>query len=817
MSIHLHLFQRGSQPRPGGTSARGALPALLLILLVPLLGLLLSASPSPAFAQSVATGTEAPYADDTTPAEPAWSETPYSWIRTVEGPATLVPGDDNEAEAVRVHLPVLVGDRLLIPGGSRLEVVLSDGNVLRLGGDTEILFQQVAGAPEVAPESPAGEDGEGGEAPPQLTVLRLVTGEIQLEVTPEAHGDELPVVETTTATVYVNRPGSYRVSAREGTTDGAGSTRVIVREGNAEVVSDRGSLLVRPGEQTLLESGEYPRAQLAAAPAPDALEDWGHQLTVAVTRRAEELRSMPLEDDLIYAAAPLAEHGEWLTVDGRRYWRPRVGPDWQPYVDGHWRNSPLGYFWVSYEPWGWVPYHYGSWSYEPVHGWIWYPGHRFATAWVYWYWGPSHVAWIPYGYYGHHGHRGHHSSHLGIHFGGHHRHFRHWVFVDHHHFHRPHLRHHVVHGDHFPRHTGRRAVPRGRVSPDSRDLIPAEHLAPRRIAEHRRPENRGGLRNDARHVDPRRLHRRDVAGRAGEGDGPGLSRRLRGDPTPEPGRRPAARPGSPRGNTDPGVTARRIEPRAGPGESRRPTTRRTAPRRVEPRRIDPRRAEPRRVEPHRDSRHVEPRRSDPRIERRRESPEARRVTPRSSPRTDRPTTRSTPRSRTTERPTTRGLAPRRSTPRRAEPESRGVSRRASPRADRPTTRPTARSVPRHTPPRRATPNRATSPRPTRATPRRTTPRRVTPSTRSTPRRPSARPSSRSSARSSRPSARRSERSSSRPRVRAGGDRPRSRAGASRAAGRRSSGVSRGGSRSRSPSRGTARRSGRARSSSGGGG
>jgi hypothetical protein len=95
----------------------------------------------------------------------------------------------------------------------------------------------------------------------------------------------------------------------------------------------------------------------------------------------------------------MAEYGSWVTVSNRHAWRPRVAADWSPYRHGRWAYTPSGLTWSSYEPWGWVPYHYGSWDYTPGWGWAWYPGQVYAPAWVYWYWGPSYVGWVPFGYY----------------------------------------------------------------------------------------------------------------------------------------------------------------------------------------------------------------------------------------------------------------------------------------------------------------------------------------------------------------------------------------------------------------------------------
>jgi len=83
-----------------------------------------------------------------------------------------------------------------------------------------------------------------------------------------------------------------------------------------------------------------------------------------------------------------------------------VSVGWAPYRYGRWRYTPSGLFWVSYEPWGWTPYHYGYWNHHSTFGWVWYPGHRFAGAHVYWFWGNGYAGWIPSGYYtsyyGHH-------------------------------------------------------------------------------------------------------------------------------------------------------------------------------------------------------------------------------------------------------------------------------------------------------------------------------------------------------------------------------------------------------------------------------
>jgi hypothetical protein len=63
----------------------------------------------------------------------------YSYVRNLRGAATLIQGDTGDREEAEINRPVLVGDRLWVSPGSMLEVLLSDGNLLRVDGDSEVL------------------------------------------------------------------------------------------------------------------------------------------------------------------------------------------------------------------------------------------------------------------------------------------------------------------------------------------------------------------------------------------------------------------------------------------------------------------------------------------------------------------------------------------------------------------------------------------------------------------------------------------------------------------------------------------------------
>ncbi|MCB1007403.1 MAG: FecR domain-containing protein, partial [Acidobacteria bacterium] len=302
----------------------------------------------------------------------------YSYLRTVEGTVSITSaGNGPASETADVNQPLLTGDQLRVARGSRAEAVLADRTLLRLGGDAALTLTRVAFS---------------GDRDDRVTTLDLGEGEILLQVGDDALGDQLPEIRTQSATVYVQQPGTYRV-----TTDRGGWTEVLVREGYAEVVSDRGSTVVRAGEVATLAADRWGRVEIARAPAADPLERWGSELY----QQAQGTRTTVVHVDpyLEYSAAPLTGYGDWVYAGASWAWRPRVASGWRPYWNGRWSPTPSGLTWVSYEPWGWVPYHYGSWFVDASYGWCWRPGRVYSPAWVYWHWSDQWVGWVPIGYY----------------------------------------------------------------------------------------------------------------------------------------------------------------------------------------------------------------------------------------------------------------------------------------------------------------------------------------------------------------------------------------------------------------------------------
>lgn len=379
----------------------------------------------------------------------------YAFVRTLEGEVTVVADGQGIGELAEVNQPLLTGDRIRVEGGSRVEVLLPDRNRLQLDSGSVVTLARLAFS---------------GDREDRATVLRVEEGEILLEVSDEALGDELPRLQTPNAEVFIHEPGLYRV-----TVEPAGWTEVLTRRGFAEVVTDRGSTIVRADEAALVQGDRWTRVELTAAGALDRLESWDRELTERAARAAARERGY-VEPHLAYAAAPLDDYGDWIVVDSANYWRPRVGVGWRPYWDGRWGWTPSGYTWVSYEPWGWVPYHYGTWSILAGYGWAWRPGPLYSPAWVYWNWSNGWAGWCPTGYYTgyydpwfHHGFRRY--GHYGWAGGGWGI-YSDWNFAPLHCFRDRRFRGHVRSGHDLHRENRVQAPPRGLITTDTREFRP---------------------------------------------------------------------------------------------------------------------------------------------------------------------------------------------------------------------------------------------------------------------------------------------------------------------------------------------------------
>ena len=407
----------------------------------------------------------------------AAEDTSYSYVRVLDGSASVVSSGGDGAEPLELNQPLLTGDRIVVAASSRLEVVLADRTRLRLDAGSTAVLRAVAFS---------------ADATDRATRLQLAGGTLQLSVDENAQGDELPRIDLPNATVYVQDVGDLSVA-----TVGGDSSEVVVRRGFVEIATERGSTLLRAGEAARITGASWATTRLVSAPPADAFERWAR----ALENEGSTRRSGYVDDRLAYASANLDDYGTWVTVDQDWAWRPRVDDGWRPYWQGRWAYSPSGATWISNEPWGWVPYHYGTWDLVPGTGWVWFPGTTYSPAWVYWYWGDQWAGWCPVGYYSRHDR--HAGRDRGLRFGvygsvgGGIDLYADWSFGPAHLlFDRHHRDRFRRGGVDFAREIGTRTLPRGILTTDTRGLDPRRLLGgrdPRELLSHEKGRPGGSV------------------------------------------------------------------------------------------------------------------------------------------------------------------------------------------------------------------------------------------------------------------------------------------------------------------------------------
>lgn len=310
----------------------------------------------------------------------------YSYVSYAGSDVSLVSHGEDDTNA-RVNTPVMAGDHMST-GGGRAEIVLADGNVVRVDLKSDLRFERLAKTYE-------SEDDR--------DLLVLEHGSIAVESRYAAAREQAIRVDTDDATIVLTEHGLYRIDT------GRRGTEVYVQSGKAEVNGRSGHAVVQAGQYAFITGSNEIEVDQADLPRDrftrfvEERRDHGRdRARPAYAAAAGGTRYVSADYDYDYDQAGFDDYGDWTYVESyNRYcWRPRVSAGWAPYTQGYWRWSPCGLTWVSYEPWGWMPYHYGTWSFLASWGWCWLPGAAYSPAWVYWSYSPSYIGWCPMGYYG---------------------------------------------------------------------------------------------------------------------------------------------------------------------------------------------------------------------------------------------------------------------------------------------------------------------------------------------------------------------------------------------------------------------------------
>jgi hypothetical protein len=285
-------------------------------------------------------------------------------ISVMDGEVSVRRGDSGDWVAGVINAPLMADDRISTGPNSRAEVQFDAANILRLGGTAEV----------------------------RLATLEY--GRFQIEL---AHGmATYRILRPTNANVEVDTPnisvrpskvGAYRISVTD-----SGETQLVVRSGDVEVYTPRGSQWVNAGQMMVARgTTSDPEFQIVGAPPYDDWDRWCDSRDQMLTRSVSD-QYVPQG---VYGAEDLDNYGSWVNTPDYGYcWQPTVAADWAPYGSGRWVwEDWYGWSWVSYDPWGWAPYHYGRWFWRTHYGWMWYPG----VMGVRHYWSPALVAFFGFG------------------------------------------------------------------------------------------------------------------------------------------------------------------------------------------------------------------------------------------------------------------------------------------------------------------------------------------------------------------------------------------------------------------------------------
>lgn len=313
-------------------------------------------------------------------AAPAAASSPGTMrVGLVEGDVQVRIAETGEWAPVAVNTPILEGDAIWVPDGSRVELQTGDGSYIRLREYTAFdILRMDAGSFQFHLDV--------GSA----YVLSRVPKRVVLQI------------DTPDASVRAFGKARFRVDVPDGETD------VAVLKGSVLAESDEGTTKVRRGEMLVVAPDGY--AELSPLPEPDEWERWNRERDRIVLARGESTRHLP--DELAIYAGDFDINGRWVYVQDYGYcWTPTVVVirDWAPYRHGRWVWRGGDYVWIGYEPWGWAPYHYGRWAFVARVGWCWVPPSRGEVIWgpgyVGWVRTPEYVAWVPLApreiYYGH--------------------------------------------------------------------------------------------------------------------------------------------------------------------------------------------------------------------------------------------------------------------------------------------------------------------------------------------------------------------------------------------------------------------------------
>src|SRR5579863_5037430 len=288
-------------------------------------------------------------------------------LGVINGEASVRRGDSGDWVAAALNAPLMAGDSVSVAPGGSAELQLDYANFLRIGGDSEIRISQL----------------DNGRIQVQVS-KGLITWRVLRD---SQNSNVQSEISTPAVAVHPLRQSAVRVEVAVD-----GSTRIVVRRGDAEVSTPRGTERIHEGSMMLVRgAADDPEYQVVSAAARDSWDNFNDQRD-SFLERAQSNRYVSQD---IQGAEDLDAYGRWgYDPAYGNVWTTNVPPAWAPYRNGQWVwEDYYGWTWVDYEPWGWAPFHYGSWYFRTGFGWSWFPGPRYGRYW----WHPALVGFFGFG------------------------------------------------------------------------------------------------------------------------------------------------------------------------------------------------------------------------------------------------------------------------------------------------------------------------------------------------------------------------------------------------------------------------------------
>jgi len=300
-------------------------------------------------------GTTSPaFADDDLPGR-------VGRVADVAGELFLAPQDQPEQwTAIGINYPVTTGDNLWVGNEGRAEVDFGAGQC-RLAGDTNLHVSRL-------------DDRQ--------FALFVAQGRVSVRVRVLDPG-ETASIDTPNAQLVLTRPGLYRIDVSEDRQH----TRLVVREGEANVLTQAAAQQVLPGQTAVIDGADARYASVSNGIATDGFDTWAASRDGRYQRGTYANYVSPQ----MVGAAELDQYGTWSQVPeyGAVWYPSAVEPDWAPYRNGYWADvGAWGPTWVDAAPWGYAPFHYGRWVFVGSR-WGWCPGTYVARP----LWAPALVGW----------------------------------------------------------------------------------------------------------------------------------------------------------------------------------------------------------------------------------------------------------------------------------------------------------------------------------------------------------------------------------------------------------------------------------------